>query len=135
MVTVVVAVRGRSAEAEEIASCEEGGSLPVNSNLRIRDFRSSNSSHTVEGAVVDNVDSVPSCRVRSDSIRARSVASEVEVCLLLRIVDSAELRKARESWNDARLSPFDSGYWGELSMPMLLSRLRGRPMAVLELAT
>ena len=56
VVAAVVAVRGRS--AEDIAAAEDDGSLPVSSSFRIRDFRSSNSSQTVEGAVVDIVDSV-----------------------------------------------------------------------------
>jgi len=60
VVTVVVAVRGLSAVAFDIAAAEDDGSLPVNSSFRILDFKSSSSSHTVEGAVVDIVDSVPS---------------------------------------------------------------------------
>ena len=62
VVTVVVAVAGRSLEARDIAAPEVAGSLPVNSSLCILDLRSSNSSHTVDGAVVDTVDSVPSAR-------------------------------------------------------------------------
>lgn len=62
VVIVVVAVRGLSAETVEMAAWEDVGSFPVSSSFRIRDFRSSNSSQTVDGAVVDNVDSVPSCR-------------------------------------------------------------------------
>jgi hypothetical protein len=60
VVTVVVAVGGRSFEAREIAAPEVAGSFPVNSSRCIRDFKSSNSSQTVDGAVVDTVDSVPS---------------------------------------------------------------------------
>lgn len=60
VVTVVVAVRGRSFDAREIAAPEVAGSFPVSSSRCIRDLRSSNSSQTVEGAVVDTVDSVPS---------------------------------------------------------------------------
>lgn len=60
VVAVVVAVGGRSVEARDIAAPEVAGNLPVNSNLCIRDFNSSNSSHTVDGAVVETVDSVPS---------------------------------------------------------------------------
>jgi hypothetical protein len=60
VVTVVVAVGGRSLEARDIAAPEVGGNLPVNSNLCILDLSSSSSSQTVEGAVVDTVDSVPS---------------------------------------------------------------------------
>jgi len=62
VVTVVVAVRGRSPEADEIAAPDDGGNFPVNSSLRIRDFMSSSSSQTVDGAVVETVDSVPSPR-------------------------------------------------------------------------
>ncbi len=60
VVTVVVAVGGRSLEARDIAAPDVVGSFPVNSSLCIRDLRSSNSSQTVEGAVVETVDSVPS---------------------------------------------------------------------------
>jgi hypothetical protein len=60
VVTVVVAVGGRSLEARDIAAPEVGGSFPVSSSRCIRDFRSSSSSQTVDGAVVDTVDSVPS---------------------------------------------------------------------------
>lgn len=60
VVTVVVAVGGRSLEARDIAAPDVAGSFPVNSSLCIRDLRSSNSSQTVEGAVVETVDSVPS---------------------------------------------------------------------------
>jgi hypothetical protein len=60
VVAVVVAVGGRSADARETAAPEVGGSFPVNSSFRIRDLRSSSSSQTVDGAVVDAVDSVPS---------------------------------------------------------------------------
>lgn len=60
VVTVVVAVRGRSPAIEDMAAADEEGSFPVNSSFRIRDFRSSSSSQMVDGAVVDMVDSVPS---------------------------------------------------------------------------
>jgi hypothetical protein len=60
VVTVVVAVGGRSFEARDIAAPEVAGNFPVNSSLCIRDLRSSNSSQTVDGAVVDTDDSVPS---------------------------------------------------------------------------
>ena len=75
VVTVVVAVRGRSADAFDIAAADEEGNFPVSSSLRIRDLRSSSSSHTVDGAVVDKVDSVPSNRARSPSSLELSVAS------------------------------------------------------------
>lgn len=68
VVAVVAAVRGRSPpefDTEDIAACDDGGSLPVSSSLRIRDLRSSSSSQTVDGALVDKVDSVPSWRVFS----------------------------------------------------------------------
>lgn len=60
VVTVVVAVAGLSSDILETAAPEVDGNFPVSSSLLIRDFISSNSSHTVEGAVVDAVDSVPS---------------------------------------------------------------------------
>lgn len=60
VVTVVVAVGGRSFEAREMAAPDVAGSLPVSSSLCMRDFRSSSSSQTVDAAVVDTVDSVPS---------------------------------------------------------------------------
>ena len=89
-VTVVAAVRGLSLDVPEIAAWDDGGSFPVSSSLRIRDFRSSSSSQTVEGAVVDNVDSVPSARGFSASPRILSVASEVEGCRLPRTVEMVE---------------------------------------------
>lgn len=60
VVTVVAAVRGLSAAADDMAACEDGGNFPVNSRLRIRDLRPSSSSQTVDGALVDKVDSLPS---------------------------------------------------------------------------
>jgi hypothetical protein len=57
VVAVVVAVGGRSSDNLDTAAPEVDGSLPVSSSL---DLRSSSSSHTVEGAVFDKVDSVPS---------------------------------------------------------------------------
>ena len=59
VVTVVVAVRGRSVVPDAFAP-KELGSFPVSSSFRILDLRSSSSSQTVDGAVVDTVDSVPS---------------------------------------------------------------------------
>jgi hypothetical protein len=132
VVTVVVAVRGRSADTEEMASWEDGGSFPVSSNFRIRDLRSSSSSQTVEGAVVDSVDSVPSCRGRSGSPRGRSVVSELDGCRLLRIVDSVEWRYDRGSCKEPRLSIDVSG---ETSGVIWLSLLRGKPIVDLELET
>jgi hypothetical protein len=60
VVACVVAVRGLSFEPV-IAAADEGGSFPVSSSFLILDFRSSNSSQTVEGAVVEIVDSVFVC--------------------------------------------------------------------------
>lgn len=60
VVAVVVAVGGRSSVNLDTAAPEVGGSLPVSSRRWMRDLRSSSSSHTVEGAVFDVVDSVPS---------------------------------------------------------------------------
>jgi hypothetical protein len=60
VVTVVVAVGGRSLEARDIAAPDVAGSFPVSSSRCMRDLRSSSSSQTVDGAVVDTVDSVPS---------------------------------------------------------------------------
>ena len=57
VVVVVVAVRGRSLDPFNIAAPEEGGNFPVSSSFRILDFKSSSSSQTVEGAVVETVDS------------------------------------------------------------------------------
>ena len=57
VVAVVVAVGGLSPVARETAAPEVAGGLPVNSSFRILDFRSSNSSQTVDGAVVDTVPS------------------------------------------------------------------------------
>ena len=60
-------VLGRSLEVV-MAAADEEGILPVSSNFFILDFKSSSSSHTVDGAVVEIVDSVlvGSCiRIRS----------------------------------------------------------------------
>ena len=58
--TVVVAVRGRSPEPFETAWPDVAGSFPVNSNFFIRDLSSSSSSQTVDGAVFEFTESVPS---------------------------------------------------------------------------
>lgn len=75
VVTVVVAVRGRSADVLDMPEAFDGGNLPVSSSFRIRDLRSSSSSQTVDGAVVDNVDSVPSSRDDLSSALDRSRGS------------------------------------------------------------
>lgn len=59
---VVPAVLGRWPDPFVCPLPEEDGSLPVSSRLLSRDFRVSNSSQTVEGAVVETVDSVPPAR-------------------------------------------------------------------------
>lgn len=128
MVMVVVAVRGLSFDAPDIASWDDGGSFPVSSSFRMRDFRSSSSSHTVDGAVVDNVDSVPSTRDLSGSARARSVTSELDGCRLLRIVERVVFRCMRESCMEDRRSPLTGGERGEVSGLVRLSRLRGALM-------
>ena len=56
VVAVVVAVGGRSSLGRMVWP-EVGGRRPVSSNFFILDFKSSNSSQTVEGAVVDIVPS------------------------------------------------------------------------------
>lgn len=87
VVMVVVAVGGRSPNAVDIAALDEDGSLPVSSIFRILDFRSSSSSHTVEGAVVDTVDSVPSpcstCSAFSCSLAALGPSGSGEEAYLL----------------------------------------------------
>ena len=79
VVTVVVAVWGRSPTAPftpamppplacVVPDTVPFGALPilpVTSSFRMRDLRSSSSSHTVDGAVVETVDSVP-CRSGGD---------------------------------------------------------------------
>jgi hypothetical protein len=60
VVAVVVAVGGLSPVAWLTAAPLVVGSLPVSSSFRIRLFKSSSSSQTVLGAVVDAVDSVDS---------------------------------------------------------------------------
>jgi hypothetical protein len=61
VVVVVVAVRGLSAEVGEMVDFVGAATLPPNSSFLILDFKSSNSSQTVDGAVVETLDSVPSC--------------------------------------------------------------------------
>jgi hypothetical protein len=62
VVAFVTAVAGLSSETRDMACADVAGGLPVNSKRWIRDFRSSSSSHIMEGAaVVEAVDdSVPS---------------------------------------------------------------------------
>ena len=62
VVTVVVAVRGRSLDVEITAAPDDCGNFPTSSSLRNRDFMSSSSSQNVDCAVVEAVDSVPSAR-------------------------------------------------------------------------
>jgi hypothetical protein len=76
VVIVVVAVGGLSADALDIAAPDVGGSFPVNSSLCILDFNSSSSSQTVEGAVVDTVDSVPSAARGVSGVSCRSVVRD-----------------------------------------------------------
>jgi len=59
---VLPAVVGRCPDPFVCAVVEEVGSLPVSSRLLSRVFRVSSSSQTVEGAVVEAVDSVPPAR-------------------------------------------------------------------------
>jgi len=59
---VVVAVLGLSPEPFEIAAPDVAGSFPVSSSFLIRDFRSSSSSQTEEGAATESTESVPSAR-------------------------------------------------------------------------
>ena len=126
VVMAVFAVRGRSLEGLYIAAEEEGGSFPVNSSFLMRSLRSSSSSQTVDGAVVDNVDSVPSARDRSVSARTRSVASDVDGWRLPRIVDNPEWR-CRGSCMEERRSSATEGVRGEVSGLVRLKRLRGTP--------
>lgn len=104
VVTVVVAVRGRSPDALDMAAADEAGSFPVSSSFRIRDLRSSSSSQTLDGAVVDNVDSVPSCLALSDSSRERSPTSDLAVCRLVRTAERLDCRYVRVSCSDVGLS-------------------------------
>lgn len=62
VVMVVPAVVGRCPDPFVCVVVKEVGSLPVSSRLLSRDFRVSSSSQTVEGAVVEAVDSVPPAR-------------------------------------------------------------------------
>lgn len=129
VVVAVFAVRGLSLVGVYIAAEDDGGSFPVISSFLIRSLRSSNSSQTVDGAVVDKVDSVPSARDRSVSARGRPVTSEADGCRLVLIVDSPERRLLRGSFREERRS-FSSaaeGVRGEDSGLVRLKRLRGTP--------
>jgi hypothetical protein len=57
VVALVVAVRGRSSDDLDT---DVDGILPVSSSRWILDFKSSSSSQTVDGAAVEDEDSVPS---------------------------------------------------------------------------
>lgn len=90
VVMAVFAVRGLSLEGLYMAAEDDEGSFPINSNFLMRSLRSSSSSQTVDGAVVDAVDSVPSNRDRSVSACARSVASDADGFRLPLMVESPE---------------------------------------------
>lgn len=112
MVTVVVAVLGRS--IDDIAAADEVGSLPVSSSFLMRDFRSSSSSHTVDGAVVEMVDSVGAAALgaynefESDTYRCVLVAATPPSCPLK---------------PEYLLEP--SGDWGRLSLDVVLGAMLG----------
>lgn len=125
LVIAVLAVRGRSPDTFDNA--EEEGNLPVSSRLRIRAFKSSNSSHTVEGAVVDRVDSVPSWRTRSVSNLGRSTASEKEPWREVREPERVEGRYVRVSEFGSRVSAGTLCESGDASRLEAPSRLRPRP--------
>lgn len=130
VVMAVFAVRGLSLVGVYIAAEDDGGSFPVSSSFLMRSFRSSSSSQTVDGAVVDSVDSVPSApRDRSVSARGRPVTSEAEGCRLLRIVASPEWRLMRGSFIEDRRSCSSAaeGVRGEVSGLVRLKRLLGTP--------
>src|SRR2546430_6827440 len=92
VVAFVVAVRGLSPVAEDIAAADEDGNFRVSSSFLNRDFKSSSSSHTVDGAVVEMVESVAS-RARYLS---RSPASSRPTALLATpVVALATLLKYR----------------------------------------
>lgn len=131
VVMAVFAVRGLSLVGVYIAAEDDGGSFPVSSSFLIRSLRSSSSSQTVDGAVVDSVDSVPSGRDRSVSARGRPVTSEAEGCRLLRIVESPEWRLMRGSFIEDRRSCSSAaeGVRGEVSGLVRLKRLLGTPTA------
>lgn len=131
VVMAVFAVRGLSLVGVYIAAEDDGGSFPVSSSFLIRSLRSSSSSQTVDGAVVDSVDSVPSARDRSVSARGRPVTSEAEGCRLLRIVESPEWRLMRGSFIEDRRSCSSAaeGVRGEVSGLVRLKRLLGTPTA------
>jgi len=92
VVAFVVAVRGLSPVAEDIAAAEEEGNFPVSSSFLIRDFRSSSSSQTVDGAVVDIVDSVAS---RARYFGRSEISSRPRVLLAAPCVALAALPKYR----------------------------------------
>lgn len=126
VVAVVAAVRGRSPETLDMAAADDEGILPVNSSFLIRDLRSSSSSHTVDGAVVDKVDSVvPSCRALSPS--------DVDSCRTVRDdkFDAIEYLKRASAMEDFRSGCGSCGKSGDRSW---LNRLRGTPTTDLEAA-
>lgn len=78
VVTVVVAVGGRSLDARDIAAPDVGGSFPVNSSLCILDFSSSSSSHKVDGAVVDTEEAVPSAARGASTLSCTCTSADRE---------------------------------------------------------
>jgi hypothetical protein len=132
VVAVVAAVRGRSVDTLDMAAVDDEGNFPVSSSFLILDFKSSSSSQTVDGAVVDSVDSVPSSRAFSVSALARSAASDVEACRIVREPDKFETLELRNRASVIvdRKSAYVCGDSGDVSR---LNRLRGTPIVDLAL--
>lgn len=107
-----------------MAAPDVGGSFPVNSNLWIRDFKSSNSSHTVDGAVVETVDSVPSAARGVSGTSCMSVVRETsgdELYVRGVVYDRFDWRYDDRcgrfaSGTDGR-RPLKDGCSGEISLP------------------
>ena len=115
VVTVVVAVLGLS--IDDMAAADEVGSLPVSSSFLMRDFRSSSSSHTVDGAVVDIVDSVGGAALGA----YRAFESDTYRCVLLAATPpSCPLRPEY-----LLCTPDVSGDRGRLSLDALLGAILG----------
>lgn len=100
VVAVVVAVGGRSPVARETAAPDVGGALPVNSNFRILDFRSSSSSQTVDGAVVDVVPSsvLSAANAGSGASSGSAIRPTIGVELYIRGVEKDDRFDCRYAW-------------------------------------
>jgi hypothetical protein len=137
VVAVVVAVGGLSPVARETAAPDVAGGLPVNSSFRILDLRSSNSSQTVDGAVVDVV---PSSVLSAAAMGGSGVFSGSATLptsgeeLYIRGVEKDDRFDCRYAWLRTCDPPVDSGIDGLLPELDCVSYVGSRVLKILGVA-